>query len=164
MDYNYTLLGLREDATLENAKEAYEYWKKKYKTADFYDEPEYAKRKIAQLTEAYTNVCRSIAGYVPADVQRDTTAKGRPKGLHPKKLSEFRDDISRNHIESDNRIKSDHHSESKGMAFLGGAGFLEGLKSAAKDFLDEMDLENGYAPSFAAGQDDDDYDDMSDEE
>ena len=136
MDSNYIMLGLRDDATLEDAKEAYEYWKRKYKAADFDDEPEYARRKIKALGEAYRSVCVSIAGYVPESAME----KEEPaKKLNIRKL------------------------EKAGSEKVSVAGFTEGLKNAAKSFLDELDREHGFAPTFSAGAImDTDYDEIDD--
>ncbi len=167
MDYNYTLLGLREDATLEDAKSAYEYWKKKYKAADYDDEPEYARRKIAQLTEAYSNVCNRIAGYVPIDIKDSNATKNKVKAIQPKRLKTSEDNFFSEPFETDKIVKENrkYHSESNGLNIAGKGSFLDGLKSVAKDFLDELDLQHGYAPTFAAGQNSDDYDyDIIDDE
>lgn len=166
MDYNYTLLGLREDATLEDAKSAYEYWKKKYKATDYDDEPEYARRKIAQLTEAYSNVCNKIAGYVPEDDKGSDTVKSKIKSIQPKRLKKSEDDFISERFETNKTAKENrkYHSESDGLNIAGKGNFLDGLKSAAKDFLDELDLQHGYAPTFSAGQnsDNNDYDIIDD--
>ena len=136
MNSDYIMLGLREDATLEDAKVAYEYWKKKYKAADFDDEPEYAKRKIRALGEAYSNVCMNIAGYVPESAP--VSEPGPAKKIR--------------------RLTKEAGSGKVSMAT-----FTEGLKNAAKSLLDEIDRENGYAPSFSDGlRLDTDYDEIDD--
>lgn len=53
MNRNFALLGLREDATKEQVKAAYERRLAKYHAADYADDPAYAQRKIAELKEAY---------------------------------------------------------------------------------------------------------------
>lgn len=62
MDRNFALLGLREDATKEQVKEAYGRRLAKYKSADYADDPEYVKRKIADLNEAYTKAYNRAGG------------------------------------------------------------------------------------------------------
>ena len=91
MDRNFALLGLREDATKEQVKEAYGRRLAKYKSADYADDPEYVKRKIAELNEAYTKaysratslrrappVPGSGAGTAPV-IPRMPSPPGRPR-------------------------------------------------------------------------------------
>lgn len=58
MDRNFAILGLHENASKEQVKEAYERRLKKYKTADYADDPEYAVRKIRELKDAYERAYR----------------------------------------------------------------------------------------------------------
>ena len=50
----FSLLGLHEDASRSQIDAAYRNRTNKYKAADYDDEPEYAKRKLSQLREAYS--------------------------------------------------------------------------------------------------------------
>jgi len=58
MDRNFALLGLREDASKEQVKAAYERRLSKYRAADYADDPEYVRRKTAELTQAYKEAYR----------------------------------------------------------------------------------------------------------
>lgn len=49
----FSLLGVREDASPEQIAQAYQYRLKKYKSDDYADEPAYARRKMAELKQAY---------------------------------------------------------------------------------------------------------------
>ncbi|MCI9641013.1 MAG: hypothetical protein HFE72_12960 [Emergencia sp.] len=62
MDRNFALLGLREDATKEQVKAAYAKRLTKYKSADYEDDPEYVRRKIAELNEAYARAYQRAGG------------------------------------------------------------------------------------------------------
>ena len=138
MRSDYILLGLQEGATLEEAEQAYRYWKKKYQAADFDDEPEYAKRKIRALGKAYENICRDIAGYVPDNVlpseNKERPAAGHGKGIRKLRRSE---DYSSSEL-SDEPV---NHGAEQGIS-----GFIRGLKDAGAKFLDELDSGDGIIP------------------
>ena len=51
--YAYRLLGLREGASQKQIDAAYDERRRKYKSPDYQDEPEYAARKMRELQEAY---------------------------------------------------------------------------------------------------------------
>lgn len=53
MNRAFSILGVREDACKEEIKQAYERRLKKYKSDDYADDPEYVRKKIAELKEAY---------------------------------------------------------------------------------------------------------------
>ncbi|MEY8298823.1 MAG: hypothetical protein ACLRJC_04575 [Emergencia timonensis] len=61
MNSNFAKLGLREDATKEQVKQAYELRLRKYKSSDYDDDPDYVRKKIAELKTAY-NAAYSVAG------------------------------------------------------------------------------------------------------
>ena len=65
MDRNFAILGLREDATKEQVKQAYELRLRKYKSSDYDDDPDYVRRKISELKAAY-EAAYSMAGTVSA--------------------------------------------------------------------------------------------------
>ena len=147
MKSDFILLGLRDDATLDDAARAYNYWKRKYQAADFDDEPAYAKRKIKALGIAYENVCRDIAGYVPEHVLPEEESSGSQKtpGGKLKKLKR--------------KTEQDSFERVSGQK-QGIDGFLNGLKAAGTKFLDELDLDNlsGLVVSSKSFHEDDDYD------
>lgn len=51
--YAYRLLGLREGASQKQIDAAYDERRRKYKSPDYQDEPEYAARKMREIQEAY---------------------------------------------------------------------------------------------------------------
>ncbi len=51
--YAYRLLGLREGASQKQIDAAYDERRRKYKSPDYQDEPEYATRKMREIQEAY---------------------------------------------------------------------------------------------------------------
>ena len=53
MDRDFALLGLREGASKEEIRAAYERRLAKYKTADYADDPDYVRRKREELKAAY---------------------------------------------------------------------------------------------------------------
>lgn len=61
MNSNFAKLGLREDATKEQVKQAYELRLRKYKSSDYDDDPDYVRKKIAELKIAY-DAAYSVAG------------------------------------------------------------------------------------------------------
>lgn len=61
-NYYYRVLGLRSDATPAQIKAAYNSRMARLDSADFADEPEYARRKKAQATQAY----KVLMGVAPA--------------------------------------------------------------------------------------------------
>lgn len=148
MKNDYILLGLQEGATLEDAKNAYVYWKKKYQAADFDDEPEYAKRKIKALGIAYENVCRDIAGYVPEPVRVTDDRKETGKSVRGNRIKKLR------------RQEEDmEFYDNEPVAAAGFSGFIDGLKNAGAKFLEELDIEHGFIPKEAETDMDYDYND-----
>ena len=85
------LLGLHEDATRTQIDEAYSTWAKKYKAADYADEPEYARRKLALLKEAYSIATGSVAtssGRSVRDEHRsERRSETRAERSRPERLS-----------------------------------------------------------------------------
>lgn len=80
MDRSYAILGVKEDATKQQVRDAYERRLKKYKAADYDDEPEYAARKIAELKNAYERAYKLAGGAdVSADTGSDVSGQVRPK-------------------------------------------------------------------------------------
>ncbi len=75
-NYYYRLLGLRPDATQAQIRDAYNSRMARLDSADFADEPEYAKRKKAQATEAY-KVLIGAAPVPEADPKRYENKKRR---------------------------------------------------------------------------------------
>ncbi|MGN0659993.1 MAG: hypothetical protein ACI4LA_10375 [Emergencia sp.] len=75
MNRSFALLGLREDASKDEVKAAYERRLQKYKSSDYEDDPDYVRRKIAELKEAYADAY-SRAGtqsiYARDDFDRNT--------------------------------------------------------------------------------------------
>ena len=61
-NYYYRILGLRSDATPAQIRDAYNIRMARLDSADFADEPEYARRKKAQATQAY----KVLMGVAPA--------------------------------------------------------------------------------------------------
>ena len=61
MDRNFALLGLREDATKDEIKEAYESRLQKYHSSDYDDDPEYLRQKLAELKSAYEQAMKAAA-------------------------------------------------------------------------------------------------------
>ena len=61
-NYYYRVLGVRSDATPAQIRDAYNNRMARLDSADFADEPEYAKRKKAQATQAY----KVLMGVAPA--------------------------------------------------------------------------------------------------
>ena len=61
-NYYYRILGLRSDATPAQIRDAYNIRMARLDSADFADEPEYARRKKAQVTQAY----KVLMGVAPA--------------------------------------------------------------------------------------------------
>ena len=53
MNRDFTILGVREDASKEQVKAAYQRRLARYKSDDYADDPEYVSQKISQLTAAY---------------------------------------------------------------------------------------------------------------
>lgn len=53
MNRDFTILGVREDASKEQVKAAYQQRLARYKSDDYADDPEYVSQKISQLTAAY---------------------------------------------------------------------------------------------------------------
>lgn len=53
MNRDFTILGVREDASKEQVKSAYQRRLARYKSDDYADDPEYVSQKISQLTAAY---------------------------------------------------------------------------------------------------------------
>ena len=60
MNSNFAKLGLREDATKEQVKQAYELRLRKYKSSDYDDDPDYVRKKIAELKTAYNAAYLSL--------------------------------------------------------------------------------------------------------
>lgn len=65
MNRNFAILGLREDATKEQVKQAYELRLRKYKSSDYDDDPDYVRKKTSELKAAY-DAAYSMAGNAPA--------------------------------------------------------------------------------------------------
>lgn len=61
MDRNFALLGLREDATKDEVRQAYELRVRKYRSSDYDDDPDYVRKKISELKNAY-EAAYSMAG------------------------------------------------------------------------------------------------------
>ncbi|MEG0924664.1 MAG: hypothetical protein RSE98_06410 [Anaerovoracaceae bacterium] len=61
MNKYYSVLGVSEEATKEEIQAAYEYRTKKYKAADYQDDPEYVHRKTMDLNEAYSAIMGGAA-------------------------------------------------------------------------------------------------------
>lgn len=61
-NYYYRVLGVRSDATPAQIRDAYNNRMARLDSADFADEPEYARRKKAQATQAY----KVLMGVAPA--------------------------------------------------------------------------------------------------
>lgn len=80
MDRSFFVLGLREDATPQQVKTAYEHRLKKYKAGDYTDDPEYAARKIAELKEAYDRAYQLAGGTATEELHVPT----RPKPAAPR--------------------------------------------------------------------------------
>ena len=59
--YYYRLLGLREDATPQQIKDAYTQKVRKLKSDDYADDPEYVERKLAEVRHAYGVLTGSAA-------------------------------------------------------------------------------------------------------
>lgn len=61
MNRYFSLLGLREDAGKDDVKAAYERRVQKYKASDYADDPEYVRKKLAELKTAYEQAYRMAA-------------------------------------------------------------------------------------------------------
>lgn len=62
MNRYFSLLGLREDAGKDDVKAAYERRVQKYRASDYDDDPEYVRKKLAELKTAYEQAYRMAAG------------------------------------------------------------------------------------------------------
>lgn len=67
----YRLLGVREDATPAQIKAAYEDRLSKLKAADYNDDPEYARKRSREISEAY----RILTGHAPSVRQNEKRDK-----------------------------------------------------------------------------------------
>lgn len=81
MNRDFSILGLREDATKEQVKQAYGRKVAKYRAADFADDPAYANKKIAQLKSAYERAY-AIAG-TPAVKHSSRETISEPSVIRP---------------------------------------------------------------------------------
>lgn len=86
MDRNFLMLGLKEDATKEQVKAAYARRLVKYKSADYEDDPEYVRRKIAELNAVYEKAYR-MAG--EGGLQTESEAQyPKKRSLHAEREKE----------------------------------------------------------------------------
>ena len=108
MNRNFAILGLSEDATKEQVKQAYDLRVRKYKSSDYDDDPDYVRRKLAELKSAY-DAAYSAAGtdrayenydertYERSDYERETSSSDayepevyRPREYKPEKYDHDR--------------------------------------------------------------------------
>ena len=61
----YEILGVKEDATLDQIQEAFERKASRYKGEFYADDPAYVKRKLKELQTAYTEAAVRIVGELP---------------------------------------------------------------------------------------------------
>lgn len=61
----YEILGVKEDATLDQIQEAFERKASRYKGEFYADDPAYVKRKLKELQTAYTEAAVMIVGELP---------------------------------------------------------------------------------------------------
>ena len=71
--YYYRMLGLAQEASYDKIKEAYEKKMSKLKSADYQDDPEYARKKMEEVREAY----RVLTGAPPSSDNKKNTGHGR---------------------------------------------------------------------------------------
>lgn len=71
MNKYFSLLGLREDAGKDDVKAAYERRLQKYKSSDYDDDPEYVKKKLAELRVAYEQAYRMAGNGSSSAYRRD---------------------------------------------------------------------------------------------
>lgn len=75
MNKYFSLLGLREDAGKDDVKAAYERRVRKYKSSDYDDDPEYVRKKLAELKEAYEQAYRMAGSGSSSLYRRDDFAR-----------------------------------------------------------------------------------------
>ena len=80
--YYYRMLGLAQEASYDKIKEAYEKKMSKLKSADYQDDPEYARKKMEEVREAY----RVLTGAPPSSDNKKNTGHGRKRD----KFSDYR--------------------------------------------------------------------------
>ena len=78
-DRNLAVLGLKNGAGKDEIKAAYENRLAKYRSADYEDDPEYVKKKIRELTEAYE---AALSGSSSSASAADAQKKSRSASLH----------------------------------------------------------------------------------
>ena len=69
----YEILGVKEDATLDQIQEAFEQKASRYKGEFYEDDPAYVKRKLKELQEAYSEAASMIAGELSESVMEKPT-------------------------------------------------------------------------------------------
>lgn len=153
MDRSFAILGIREDATKQQVKEAYERRMKKLKTADYADDPEYAARKIAELRQAYDRAYSLASG---ADVDgSSSSAGGKATASHMKAHRENRRESDNDGIFDRELHPEREYNKPCGLAgTVKNAANLEDMKSelkgiaknikkTAEDFRDSTEQEKG---------------------
>ncbi len=102
MDKYFMLLGVKEDATEEEVTAAYEKRTERYKSLDYADDPDYVRRKLSQLKEAYDAIMKGE----PKKVQKKASSKNsanNPEKLNLKTVSEKGKKIIDNTLGSDKK-------------------------------------------------------------
>lgn len=84
MNRNFAILGLSEDATKEQVKQAYELRAHKYKSSDYDDDPDYVRKKLDELKSAYdaaysaAGTSRAYENYDEETYERDDYERKTP--------------------------------------------------------------------------------------
>lgn len=86
MNRDFAILGLREDATKAQVKAAYEKRLAKYSSADFADDPEYVRKKSAELASAYRRAY-AVAGTSAASESSIPQYREAPRSSERKETS-----------------------------------------------------------------------------
>lgn len=150
MNKYFSLLGLREDAGKDDVKAAYERRVRKYKSSDYDDDPEYVRKKLAELKVAYEQAYRmagsgSTSAYrrddfdLPAS-SRTSDSQRAHRQLHDKEEKEARRRRAKRIRENEFR-KDQIEAEEEGSLFR--KPDLSALRHKAESLRDEIKAQAG---------------------
>lgn len=178
MDRNFALLGLRDDATREQVKAAYERRLSKYRSADYADDPEYARRKIGQLKAAYEKAYQAAGkntGSLSAEesfarplTPSEKNEEKRASADKKKKTQKYRSQIRR--MEEEERhpldlLRIDRKERDREAKKSGTKGFgltkpdLSELKNKARELRENVS-DNLKGSGIASGEDTGEHSDL----